>query len=291
MVNGYGVGDLADLVASVPESDVDARVDQYHERYQWPDAPDDFFQRQVHGQARIECALRSFLIPGGYRAFTTTFEDLHGIDQLPGLAAQNLMADGYGFGAEGDWKTAALVRVVKVMADFQPTSFMEDYTYHLEPGHEMILGAHMLEVCPSIAADAPTVEVHPLSIGGKSDPARLVFNGRAGSAVVASLVDLGHRFRLVVNQVTAVAPPHPMPALPVGRVLWKPAPSLETSAEAWILAGGAHHTVLSYGVTTEQLADWADMAGIECVVIDGSTDIRRFAQELGWNEAVWGRRS
>src|SRR5690606_15626887 len=226
----------------------------------------------IRYQARIEIALKSFLEDGGYTAFTTTFEDLHGMRQLPGLAVQRLMEQGYGFAGEGDWKTAALVRLMKIIAGGKGTSFMEDYTYHFEPGNELILGAHMLEVCPSIAATKPRIEVHPLGIGGKEDPARMVFDGKAGKAVNAALIDLGHRFRLLVNEVDAVQPARAMPKLPVARVLWKPQPSLAASAEAWIHAGGAHHTVLSYSVTTEQLIDWAAMAGIECVVIDKNTD-------------------
>lgn len=217
----------------------------------------------------------------------TTFEDLHGMEQLPGLAVQRLMAQGYGFGGEGDWKTAALVRLMKVIAGGKGTSFMEDYTYHLEPGNEMVLGAHMLEVCPTIAADRPKIEVHPLSIGGKTDLARLVFNGRSGTAVNASIIDLGHRFRLLINEVEAIEPEQAMPKLPVARVLWKPQPSLSESAESWILAGGAHHTGFSYNVTVEQLQDWAEMVGIESVVIDKNTTPQSLSQELYFREIAW----
>ncbi|GMA65228.1 hypothetical protein GCM10025859_56680 [Alicyclobacillus fastidiosus] len=231
--------------------------------------------------------IRSFLQSGGFGAFTTTFEDLHGIEQLPGLAVQRLMADGYGFGGEGDWKTAALTRVMKVMAGMEGTSFMEDYTYHMEPGNELILGAHMLEVCPTIAQSRPRIEVHPLSIGGKKDPARLVFDGRSGPAVVASLVDLGTRFRLIVNEVDAVTSQRSLPKLPVARVLWKPQPSLRDSAEAWIYAGGAHHTVFSYNVTAEQLVDWAQMTGIECVLINRDTSVLTLRNSLAVNEYAW----
>ena len=234
--------------------------------------------------------MRSFLEEGGFSAFTTTFENLHGIKQLPGLAVQRLMESGYGFGAEGDWKTAALVRSMKVMASGLSggVSFMEDYTYHLEPGREMVLGAHMLEVCSSIAADKPSLEVHPLSIGGKEDPARLVFNTAAGPAVNASMIDMGNRFRLLVNPVEAVAAEQKLPKLPVARVLWKPLPDLKTAAAAWIHAGGAHHTAYSPVVTSEYLEDFAAMAGIEMVIIDQETDLRGFRQELRWNEAYYG---
>ncbi|AEJ40090.1 L-arabinose isomerase [Sulfobacillus acidophilus TPY] len=287
-VKGFGVGDLAERVNRVADERVDRLLDFYQSTYEVADNVRHDANRwnAVAYQARLELALRDFLADGGFHAVTTTFEDLHGLRQLPGLAVQRLMADGYGFGAEGDWKTAALLRVVKRMARFQGTSFMEDYTYHLEPGQEAILGAHMLEVCPSIADGTPRIEVWPLSIGSKEDPARLVFDARPGEAVVASLVDLGSRFRLVVNEVTAVAPP-PMPRLPVARALWRPHPSLKESAAAWIYAGGAHHTVFSYGVTSQQLKDWADALGIECVVINRESSAASIRQMLEWNEAVY----
>ncbi|WP_106343877.1 L-arabinose isomerase [Planifilum fimeticola] len=288
-VNGYGVGDLVQRVNEISEADVNQLVEEYIEVYE--------IDSEVRGnvaawesvreQARMELGIRAFLKEGNFTAFTTTFEDLHGLKQLPGLAVQRLMAEGYGFGAEGDWKTAALVRTMKIMANGEGTSFMEDYTYHLEPGNEQILGSHMLEVCPTISAARPRVEVHPLSIGGKDDPARLVFDGKSGPAVNAALIDLGNRFRLVVNEVVAVKPEKRMPRLPVARVLWKPRPSLRESAEAWILAGGAHHTCFSYVVTAEQLVDWAEMAGIECVVIDEDTSPAKLRNELRWNEIVW----
>jgi L-arabinose isomerase len=288
-VNGYGIGDLVDRMNGVSDSEVRRLFEEYSELYDLaPEArTPGRVQDAVLEQARIELGLKHFLEEGGFGAFTTTFEDLHGMKQLPGLAAQRLMAQGYGFGGEGDWKTAALVRLMKCIADNEGTSFMEDYTYHLEPGNEMILGAHMLEVCPTIAADRPRLEVHPLSIGGKEDPARLIFNGREGRAVNASLVNLNGRFRLIVNVVDALKPQREMPKLPVARVLWKPQPSLQQSAEAWIYAGGAHHTVFSYKVTAEQLADWAEMTGIECVVIDRNTDLFRFRNELKWGELYW----
>jgi L-arabinose isomerase len=288
VVNGYGVGALVERMGAVSDQDVARLLDQYQTLY--PMVPeirqDPKKWEAVAYQARIELGLRQLLTDTDSAAVTTTFEDLYGLKQLPGLAVQRLMADGYGFGAEGDWKTAGLLRVMKTMADAAGTSFMEDYTYHWEPGRERILGAHMLEICPSIAADRPRVEVWPLSIGGREDPARLVFNARAGDAVVASLVDLGSRFRLVVNTVTAVEPP-PLPRLPVARAVWEPHPSLKESAAAWITAGGAHHTVLSYHVAPSMLQDFAQMTGVECVVIDRATDVRRIRQELAWNDIVY----
>jgi L-arabinose isomerase len=288
-VQGYGVGDLAEAVEAVSGEQIDEQLDIYRTRYTISREleTDPFQWNQVRGQAKIERGIRTLLEQGGFTAFTTTFEDLHGLDQLPGLAVQNLMHDGYGFGAEGDWKTAALLRVVKVMAGLAETSFMEDYTYHLEPGKEAILGAHMLEVCPTIAEGKPRIEVHPLSIGGRSDPARLVFDGRPGPAICASLVDLGRRFRLIVNQVEAMSPEHGMPRLPVGRVLWKPLPALQSAAEAWIYAGGAHHTVFSYPVSAEQMEDWAALAGVECITIDRNTEVRELVKELRFGERAW----
>lgn len=290
-VEGFGLGDLAERAKAVATADLEAQVDQYRQRYAMSAelTSNPSKMQQVRGQARIECALREFLAEGEFSAFTTTFEDLHGIDQLPGLAVQNLMADGLGFGAEGDWKSAGLLRVVKVMAELRATSFMEDYTYHLVPGEERILGAHMLEVCPSIADGQARIEVHPLAIGGKSDPARLVFDGKPGPALCASLVDLGHRFRLVVNTVEATSPEHAMPRLPVGRVLWKPHPSLTEAAEAWIYAGGAHHTVFSYAATPDQMQDLAELAGIECVIIDQDSTVAGVRDALRWGEQVWSR--
>lgn len=288
-VNGYGIGDLVQSMNEVGDEDVKALLNEYAERYSIAKEglSEGHMRDSIAYQARIEIALRRFLEEGGFGAFTTTFEDLHGMKQLPGLAVQRLMESGYGFGGEGDWKTAALTRVLKVLAGNKSTSFMEDYTYHFEPGNHMILGSHMLEVCPTIALDQPTLEVHPLGIGGKGDPARLVFNGQDGPAVNASLIDLGHRFRLLVNVVDGVKVEQPMPKLPVARVLWKPQPSLRESAEAWILAGGAHHTVLSYAMTSEHLSDWADMAGIEAVIIDKDTTLQRFKNELRWSEAAY----
>lgn len=288
-VNGYGVGDLVARVNAVPQSEVEALLAEYAEKY-------DIFEAgrkpgpvrdAIAYQARIEIALKSFLDEGGFTAFTTTFEDLHGLEQLPGLAVQRLMEQGYGFAGEGDWKTAALTRLVKVIAGGVDTSFMEDYTYHFEPGNELVLGAHMLEVCPTLAAGKPRIEVHPLGIGGKADPARIVFDGKGGSAINVSVIDMGNRFRMIVNEVEGVAVDKPMPKLPVARVLWKPQPSLQQSAEAWILAGGAHHTVYSFAVTTEQMLDFAEIAGIECVVIDKNTNPNQFRNELRWSGIAW----
>jgi L-arabinose isomerase len=286
-VNGYGIGELVNRMQHIPEADVLQLFEEYKDIYDIPALSDSSVRQSILEQARIELGLRAFLEEGGFGAFTTTFEDLHGMKQLPGLAVQRLMAQGYGFGGEGDWKTAAMVRLIKQIAGNEGTSFMEDYTYHMEAGRELVLGSHMLEICPTIAVNKPRIEVHPLSIGGKADPARLIFDGREGRAVNASLVNMRGRFRLIVNEVEAVKPPHAMPHLPVARVLWKPQPSLSESAEAWIYAGGAHHTVFSYKATTEQLMDWAEMTGIECVVIDSSTRLSQLRNELRWSEMYW----
>jgi len=286
-VHGYGLGDLTAALADVSDADADRLCDEYEQTY---DVAAELRKggarrESLRAAARIELALRRFLEAGGFGAFTDTFEDLAGLEQLPGLAAQRLMADGYGFGAEGDWKHAALVRAMKVMAAGLPggTSFMEDYTYHFgEPGEGggLVLGAHMLEVCPSIAAGKPRCEVHPLGIGGKADPVRLVFDAAAGPAVNASLVDMGDRFRLVVNAVDVVAPPEPLPKLPVARALWKPRPDLPTAAAAWIYAGGAHHTGFSQAIGPEHLEDFAEIAGVEALTIDRDTDLRQFRRDL-----------
>lgn len=290
-VDGYGIGDLVGYVSKVTNDEIENVLEAYRKLYDFP--ADSGSLDAIREQAKIEAGLKKFLTEGGYTAFTTTFEDLHGLNQLPGLAVQHLMHEGYGFGAEGDWKTAALVRTMKIMNTGLPdgTSFMEDYTYHLEENNQMILGAHMLEVCPSVAADKPRIEVHPLSIGGKNDPARLVFKGRSGPAIAASLVDLGDRFRLIVNEVDAIEPTRDMPKLPVARVLWKPKPSLRDAAKAWILAGGAHHTSFSYSVTTEHMMDWAEMAGIEFVLInEETTNMYKFKEQLRINDYVWRTR-
>ncbi len=287
-IDGYGIGDLVKMVEAVSESDIDKLMEEYESLYDMSQVKGSEEKiKAVRYQARIEIALKAFMAKGNFEAFTTTFEDLNGLEQLPGLAAQRVMEAGYGFGGEGDWKTSAMVRLLKIMADGKATSFMEDYTYHFEPGNQMNLGAHMLEVCPTIASAKPRIEVHTLGIGGKSDPARLVFDCAAGPAICASLVDLGNRFRLIITVVDAVEATHDMPKLPVARVLMKPQPSLATAAEAWIHAGGAHHTVYSQNVTVEQLTDWADMCGIECIVIDNDTKINSLLKELRWNEIAF----
>jgi L-arabinose isomerase len=287
-VNGYGVGDLAARVSTVTEAEVDGLVKQYEGAYRLAEPLRSGAGREsLVRAARIECGMRAFLEEGGFGAFTTTFQDLHGLEQLPGIAVQRLMADGYGFGAEGDWKTSALVRAVKVMGAGLDggTSFMEDYTYHLDPAGPKVLGAHMLEICPSIGKGKAAAEIHELSIGGKAPPVRLTFAVPPGPALNATIVDMGNRFRMLVNEVDVVSPDAPMPRLPVAQVLWVPRPSLAVSAAAWILAGGAHHTAFTKAVTTEHLEDYAEMAGIECVVIDAKTEIRDLKKELRWNEA------
>lgn len=288
-VNGYGVGDLVAYVNAVSEAEVDRLMDEYASLYSIVAAgkTDGAVRNSIRYQARLELGMKAFLTEGGFGAFTTTFEDLHGLKQLPGLAVQRLMAQGYGFGGEGDWKTSALVRLMKVMANNKGTSFMEDYTYNLDPENELVLGAHMLEVCPTIAADKPTVEVHPLGIGGKEDPARIVFNGMGGAAINATIVDMGNRFRLLVNEVQAVQPQKALPKLPVARVLWKVYPNLKDGVQAWILAGGAHHTGFSYVVTAEDMADFAEMAGIECAIIGKDTKPLAFRNELRLNSMAY----
>jgi L-arabinose isomerase len=239
--------------------------------------------------AKIELGFRAFLDGGGFKAFTDTFENLGALEQLPGIAVQRLMADGYGFGAEGDWKTAAMVRALKVMSTGLSggTSFMEDYTYHFNGQKSLVLGSHMLEICPSIAGGKPSCEVYPLGIGGRQDPVRLVFNSPRGNAINASLVDMGTRFRLIVNEVEAVDPIADLPKLPVARVLWEPKPNLDIAATAWILGGGAHHTVFSQALTTEYMEDFADIAGIELLVIDDRTLLRDFKDKINANEAYY----
>ncbi len=290
-VDGFGVGDLVQLVDQVSDSDANILLEEYAERYDiTPEGRSEGTVRDaIRVQAKYEIALKAFMEEGSYGAFTTTFEDLHGLKQLPGLAAQRLMEAGYGFGGEGDWKTSAMVRLVKLMSSGmgKGTSFMEDYTYHFEPGNEMVLGAHMLEVCPTIAATRPRIEVHPLGIGGKADPARLVFDGQSGSAIAATLIDMGDRFRLIVNDVNAIKPEKAMPKLPVARLLWKPEPSLMDGAEAWILAGGAHHTVFSLDITAEHMVDWAEMTGIECILINKDTRMNELKKELRYNDLIW----
>lgn len=277
-VDHYGVGDIADAVEKVAKSEIDAQMAEYEEYYIID--TDDI--ASIRYQARLEIALKNFMKKGQFWAFHTNFQDLHGLKQLPGLAAQDLSRQGYGFAAEGDWKTAALARTMKLMAQGKNggTAFMEDYTYHFEPGNELVLGAHMLEVCPSLAAEKPKIQVHPLDIGGKEPPARAVFKAKAGKAIVVSLVDMGNRLRMIVNDIECVAQPHNMPKLPVASVLWKPQPSLKTSAEAWILAGGAHHSVLSFDLNAQQMADFAEIVGIEFLHIDKNTTIPALRKEL-----------
>ena len=288
-VNGYGVGDLVKYVNDVSDECVKKLFQEYSETYDIPAEArtTGAVKDSILEQARIELGMKALLEAGNFEAFTTNFMELHGLKQLPGLAVQHLMAAGYGFGAEGDWKTAAMVRIMKIMAANKGTSFIEDYTYHFEPGNEMILGAHMLEVCPTIAANRPRIEVHPLSIGGKADPARLVFEGGEGPAVCASLIDMGSRFRLVVNEVDAVKAKKSMPKLPVASVLWKPQPSLREAAEGWIIAGGAHHTSFSFKVTAEDLLDWSEISGVECIIINKNTTSIGLRNELRWNEMAW----
>ncbi|MFD6071817.1 MULTISPECIES: L-arabinose isomerase [Amycolatopsis] len=288
-VNTYGVNELVALVDAVPDAEVDTLVEEYADSYALAPELAEAGERHesLRYAARIEKGLRTFLTDGGFGAFTTNFEDLGGLRQLPGLAVQRLMADGYGFGGEGDWKTSALLTAVKAMGrdSERGTSFMEDYTYHFGPGEPKILGAHMLEVCPTIAAAKPSCEIHPLGIGGREDPVRLVFDAAAGDAVVIGLADLGDRFRLVANEVEVVAPDEPLPNLPVARAVWKPAPSLATSAEAWITAGGPHHTVLTQAVGAESIRDFATMLDVELLVIDQTTTSASIADRMRWNQA------
>ncbi len=287
-VNGYGLGDLVSVMGKVTEAEISSLLSVYEGKYELVSAlrKDGEKRRSLQEAARIELALRAFLKEGNFKAFTTTFEDLHGLEQLPGLSVQRLMAEGYGFGAEGDWKTAALLRVMNVMGSGLKggTSFMEDYTYHLDPSGKQVLGAHMLEISESIASGKPKLEIHPLSIGGKADPPRLVFDVPPGPALNATVVDMGNRFRIIVNEVDTIAPAKPLPRLPVARALWKPKPDFEIAITAWILAGGAHHTVFSQSVTTECLEDYAEIAGTEILVIDGETKLSDFKKELRWND-------
>jgi L-arabinose isomerase len=288
-IRAHGVSELVELVDAAADSDVDDLVAVYDKEYT-PAAelgPGGDRRDSLRYAARIELGLRNFLTAGDFTAFTTNFEDLGGLRQLPGLAVQRLMHDGYGFGGEGDWKTAALLRIIKVMGEGQPggTSFMEDYTYHWGPGEPRILGAHMLEVCPSITSELPSCEIHPLGIGGREDPVRLVFTADPGPAIVIGMVDLGDRFRLVANEITLVPPDEALPALPVARAVWSPAPDLRTSSEAWLTAGGPHHTVLTTAVSRNSLEDLAEILGVELVFIDEDTDIRTFTRQLRWNAA------
>jgi L-arabinose isomerase len=290
-VNTHGIGDLVSIINDVSESAVDMLVDEYTHTYVLMESlkKGGAQHASLRDAARIEIGMQTFLEQGNYKGFSDTFEDLHGMAQLPGIASQRLMAKGYGFAGEGDWKTAALVRAMKVMGQGMPggNSFMEDYTYHFEPGNNMVLGSHMLEICESIACEKPKCEIHPLSIGGKADPVRLVFNVGAGPAINASMIDMGNRFRLLVNEVEAVEAKQELPKLPVARVLWKPYPNMADGCAAWILAGGAHHTGYSQNLTAEHMEDFADMAGIEFVRIGMETNLYQFKNELRWNEVFY----
>jgi L-arabinose isomerase len=299
-VNTHGIGDLVAVINNVREKEIDNLTEIYNAAYKLaaslkknarpaPSSGQGNQYQSLRDAAKIEIGLRKFLRAGNYKGFTDTFEDLHGLVQLPGIAVQRLMNEGYGFAAEGDWKTAALVRAMKVMAAGLPggNSFMEDYTYHFEPGNKMVLGAHMLEICESISNGKPSCEIYPLGIGGKADPVRLVFNVAAGAALNASVVDMGNRFRLLVNEVEAVKPQQALPKLPVARVLWKPYPDMQTGCAAWILAGGAHHTCYSQNLTAEHLEDFAEMAATEYVLIGKDTKLSQFKNELRWNEIYY----
>ena len=292
-VDAYPVNEIADAVNQVSKGDTDALVEEYYDKYdillEGRDA--DEFRRHVAVQAQIEIGFERFLEEKNYQAIVTHFGDLGCLQQLPGLAIQRLMEKGYGFGGEGDWKTAAMVRLMKIMTqgkkDAKGTSFMEDYTYNLVPGKEGILEAHMLEVCPTIAEGPISIKCQPLSMGDREDPARLVFTSKTGKGIATSLIDLGDRFRLIINEVNCKKVEQPMPKLPVATAFWTPEPSLQTGAEAWILAGGAHHPAFSYDLTSEQMGDWAAAMGIEAVYIDKDTTIRNLKNELRWNEAAY----
>jgi L-arabinose isomerase len=290
-VNTYGIGDLVQVINQVTETQIDALIEIYEASYNlMPSLQKGGVQHaSLREAAKIELGMEAFLVAGNFKGFTDTFEDLHGMAQLPGIASQRLMAKGYGFGGEGDWKTAALVRAMKVMGTGLQggNSFMEDYTYHFNPSNRMVLGAHMLEICESIADAKPNCEIHPLGIGGKADPVRLVFNSAPGPALNASIVDMGNRFRLLVNEVLAVAPVHALPKLPVARVLWKPYPNMHTGCAAWIYAGGAHHTCYSQNLTSEHLEDFAAMAGIEFSLIGKETTLHQFKNELKWSDVYY----
>jgi L-arabinose isomerase len=290
-VNTFAVGDLVEVIDAITESQIDSLLEEYEQSYTLADnVKANGSQRQnLRDAAQIELGLKKFLIDGGFKGFSNTFEDLHGLKQLPGIATQRLMQQGFGYAGEGDWKTATLVRASKVMAAGLEggNAFMEDYTYHLDPANPMVLGSHMLEVDPSLTNEKPSLEVHPLGIGGKADPARLVFNSVGGPALNASLIDMGNHFRLLVNEVEAKEPSHKLPNLPVARVLWEPLPDLKTACTAWIYAGGAHHTVYSQNLTSEYFNDFAKMANIEFIKIDKNTELDRFENELKWNEMFY----
>lgn len=290
-VNTHGIGDLVKVINEVSDKDVETLISEYEDSYTLAKSllRDGDQRESLKDAARIELGLKHFLEAGNYKGFSDTFEDLHGMKQLPGIASQRLMKAGYGFAGEGDWKTAALVRAMKVMGAGLPggNSFMEDYTYHFDPSNPMVLGSHMLEICESIAEGKPSCEIHPLGIGGKADPVRLVFNAPAGPALNASIIDMGNRFRLLVNEVEAVAVTEPLPKLPVARVLWKPYPDMKTGCAAWILAGGAHHTGYSQNLTAEHLEDFADMADVEFTLIGKDTKLSQFKNELRFSEVYY----
>ena len=292
-VDAYPVNEIAEAVAAVGKADVDTLVEEYYDKYQilLEGRDESEFRKHVAVQAQIEIGFERFLEEKNYQAIVTHFGDLGALQQLPGLAIQRLMEKGYGFGGEGDWKTAAMVRLMKIMSQNVPnakgTSFMEDYTYNLVPGKEGVLEAHMLEVCPTIADGPISIKVNPLSMGNREDPARLVFTSKEGAGIATSLIDLGNRFRLIINDVDCKKPEKPMPKLPVATAFWTPQPDLATGAEAWILAGGAHHTAFSYDLTAEQMGDWAAAMGIEAVYIDKDTTIRSFKNELKWNSVYY----
>jgi L-arabinose isomerase len=293
-VNTYPINELAYAIGEIADNDVERTCTEYDEQFAMvPElAPGGDRRESLRDAARIELGLRAFLEAGDFGAFTDSFEDLGALKQLPGIGAQRLMADGYGFGGEGDWKTSALVRIIKVMSEGLAggVSFMEDYTYDFGASPAKSLGAHMLEVCPSIAADRPSCEIHPLFVGEREDPVRLVFTGAAGPGVVVGMSDMGDRLRLVANEIDAVAPPRDLPELPVARALWEPRPDLTTAAESWLLAGGPHHTAYSQAVGLETIEDFAEMVGVELVAITADTDARRFRQELRWSQVYWHQR-
>lgn len=290
-VYGYGVGDLVECVDGITDSVVDSLVNEYRDAYTVADTyqPGGAAHQHLREAARIEAGMRDFLVSGNFKAFTTTFENLHGLKQLPGLAVQRLMAEGYGFGAEGDWKTAALIRAMKVMGAGLPggASFMEDYTYHMDKDLMTVLGAHMLEICPTITDQQPRLDMQPLSIGGKADPARLIFDTKTGPAINVSIMDMGNRYRMVVNEVEVVETEAPLPKLPVARALWVPKPNLRVAAAAWILAGGAHHTGFSQALSSAHMQDFAEIADVEFLLIDGNTQISDFKKEIRWNEVFY----
>jgi L-arabinose isomerase len=294
-VNTHGVGDLVKVVNEISDKDLDALLKEYEATYEMSADLKKGGKRHkfVRDAARIELGIKNFLTSGGFKGFTDTFEDLHGLAQLPGVGSQRMMAAGFGFAGEGDWKTAALVRAMKVMASGLKagTSFMEDYTYHLDPAGKLVLGAHMLEICPSIADGKASLQVHPLGIGGKADPARLVFNTPAGPAINVAMMDLGNRFRFLLNEVDVVKTPHDMPKLPVARAVWKCRPNFEDACASWIYAGGAHHTGFSQAVTTEMIEDFAAIADVELAIIDAKTNVRDFQQTLRNNEVYYALRS